>query len=128
MIHVAIALAVSRHNSSSRLSAIFSARTPRSDGPVSPAAPPTRGNNHPQREKEVCITRKLKKHVKLLTLRKTRCKIDTTTCKTCKTYNILKKIKDPYLSLKVHKFYKFYMFLYQVLQRVLRSVTSFTGF
>ena len=52
VIHVAIAIAVSRHNSSSRLSANFSARTPRSDGPVSPAAPPTRGDNHPQHEKE----------------------------------------------------------------------------
>ena len=59
VIHVAIAIAASSHNSSIRLSAIFSARTPPSDGPVSPAAPPTRGNNHPQHEKEVCIIRKL---------------------------------------------------------------------
>ena len=59
VIHVAIAIAASRHNSSSRLFVFFSARTPRSDGPVSPVAPPTRVGNHPQHEKNGCVTRKL---------------------------------------------------------------------
>ena len=53
MIHVAIAIAISRHSSSSRLSFYFSARTPRSDGPVSPVAPPTRVDNFPQHEKKL---------------------------------------------------------------------------
>ena len=52
MIHVAIAIADSRHNSTSRLSLFFPARIPRSDGPVSPAAPPTRGNNHHNMKKK----------------------------------------------------------------------------